>query len=203
MSLSRALRRAQRRILRRGAVQETTHLTRADHSWKLEALEPRVLMSADPFTVALGASAGQVELRFNQTGANRALTVDYSDRADEFYDISDNNVINITGSSAADRIKLTFGDGFDDTGLALSVNGLGGFESGMVGRIPLMSKSTASLVPRVRGPVRLVALMALGAMLSGCGQKGPLFMPGQPRLQMAPTQAEAMSPATTDRLANR
>ena len=139
MSLSRALRRAQRRILRRGAVQETTHLTRADHSWKLEALEPRVLMSADPFTVALGASAGQVELRFDQTGANRALTVDYSDRADEFYDISDNNMIDITGSSDADRIKLTFGDGFDDTGLALWVFGLGGVDTVTIDRLGTLS----------------------------------------------------------------
>ena len=73
----------------------------------------------------------------------------------------------------------------------------------MVSRILWMSKSTLSLVPNVHGPVRLVLLMALVAMLSGCGQKGPLFMPGQPKLQAALAQAEAMSPATTDRLANR
>jgi predicted small lipoprotein YifL len=66
-----------------------------------------------------------------------------------------------------------------------------------------MLQSTPSLVPRAFGPSRLVALLALGAMLSGCGQKGPLFMPGQPKLQMAPTQAETVSPATSDRLANR
>jgi predicted small lipoprotein YifL len=66
-----------------------------------------------------------------------------------------------------------------------------------------MLQSTPSLVPRAFGLFRLVALLALGAMLSGCGQKGPLFMPGQPKLQMAPTQAETVSPATSDRLANR
>ncbi len=66
-----------------------------------------------------------------------------------------------------------------------------------------MAKITLSLVSKVQGPVRLVVLMALGAMLSGCGQKGPLFMPGQPKLQMAPSQAEAMLPATADRLASR
>jgi predicted small lipoprotein YifL len=42
--------------------------------------------------------------------------------------------------------------------------------------------------------------MALGVMLSGCGQKGPSFMPGQPRLQMAPSQSDAKSQVTTDRL---
>lgn len=66
-----------------------------------------------------------------------------------------------------------------------------------------MSKSTASLVSKAHGPIRLVALLALGAMLSGCGQKGPLFMPGQPKLQMMPTPAESISPATADRLASR
>jgi len=66
-----------------------------------------------------------------------------------------------------------------------------------------MLRSTPSLVPRAFVPVRLVALMALGALLSGCGQKGPLFMPGQPRLQMAPTQAETLPPEPTARLANR
>lgn len=73
----------------------------------------------------------------------------------------------------------------------------------MVSRILWMSKSNLSLVPKIHGPVRLVVFMALGAMLSGCGQKGPLFMPGQPKLQMAPSLSDAMSPATTDRLANR
>lgn len=73
----------------------------------------------------------------------------------------------------------------------------------MVSRILWMWKSTLSLVSKVHGPVRLVVLMALGAMLSGCGQKGPLFMPGQPKLQAALTQAEAMSPTTIDLLASR
>ncbi|MFZ3125479.1 MAG: lipoprotein [Acidovorax sp.] len=45
--------------------------------------------------------------------------------------------------------------------------------------------------------VRTIALAAIAAALAGCGQRGPLYLPGAPEARQRATLPETLSPAKT------
>lgn len=64
-----------------------------------------------------------------------------------------------------------------------------------------MSLAPAPYSARCRGPLRgacgLGLCAALALVLAGCGQKGPLYLPGQPKQGSAqPAPGAAVAPAT-------
>ena len=132
LSLSRAVRRAGKRALRRGVEGQTTRIQAVEHAWRAEALEPRILMAADPMSIAVGGYSGQqVELRFQQGGGNRIVQVfvgNAQQGSDYDIDIA-GNLIAVEGSETNDQIKLVFGADFDGSDIDLSVLGNGGVDS--------------------------------------------------------------------------
>lgn len=132
LSLSRAVRRAGKRALRRGVEDQTTRLQAMDHAWRAEVLEPRILMSADPMSIAVDAYSGQqVELRFAQGLANRTVQVFVNDaqQGADYNIAAAGNLITVTGGANSDQIKLVFGEGFDGSDVGLSVAGGDGVDS--------------------------------------------------------------------------
>jgi hypothetical protein len=122
MSLSRALRRARDRAERRGMV-ETTRFETQDNAYRIETLEPRILMSADIALAALpGATTGvAAEVKFLETGGRRIEVYLSGTLKDTITDLSGG--VNITGTDGDDSIIVSFEQGFDDSTLALSVSG--------------------------------------------------------------------------------
>jgi hypothetical protein len=122
MSLSRALRRARDRAKRRGVV-ETMRSTAQDNAYRIETLEPRILMSADIALAALpGATMGvAAEVKFLETGGRRIEVYLSGTLKSTVTDLSGG--VNITGTDGDDSIIVSFEQGFDDSALALSVSG--------------------------------------------------------------------------------
>ena len=109
LSLSRAVRRAGKRALRRGVEGQPARLQAVEHAWRAEALEPRILMSGDPLSVAAGGyGAQQVELRFAQGDGNRIVQVFVGDaQQGSDYNINANgNLITVEGGGSSEQIKI-------------------------------------------------------------------------------------------------
>ncbi len=107
LSLSRAVRRAGKRALRRGVEGQPARLQAVEHAWRAEALEPRILMSGDPMSIAVGGYTGQqVELRFAQGVSNRVVQVFVGDEQQGLdYNIDPTgNLITVQGGANNDQI---------------------------------------------------------------------------------------------------
>ncbi|OYU17647.1 MAG: hypothetical protein CFE34_14680, partial [Rhodobacteraceae bacterium PARR1] len=128
MSLSRALRRARNRATRRGMA-ETTRFETHDNAYRIETLEPRILMSADIALAALpgATTAVAAEVKFLETGGRRIEVYLDGSLKSTVTDLSGG--VKITGTSGNDSIIVSFEEGFDDNALALSVSGGDGTDS--------------------------------------------------------------------------
>lgn len=129
MNLSRALRRARRRAMRLGGQNRGGPIRAADHLYQLEALEPRILMSADIALASLqGYTAGTpAELRLASAGSTitaRLYVGDLQQGGDiDLTSAASDNVLDILGSDGTDAVTLVFEDGFDAAGVTLSFDG--------------------------------------------------------------------------------